>query len=477
MVFPTFGFAFFFLAVFIGFHYVFRRNLERRLFLCAASLLFYAFWDWRYCFILGASAAANYGFGLLVGLNRDHLKRKAFLVLSVVFNVALLGFFKYYDFFADSLNGLLFARSGGGFLLPLLHVVMPVGISFYTFKAMSYVFDVYLCKMPAVKSCLDVLNYLSFFPQVASGPIVHAEDFFPDMTRAIGSGLELGSRPIELDKAVLHIMLGLLKKMVFANYLSTLLVDPVFLDPLAFHALDVFLAGLAYAVVIYCDFSGYSDMAVGIALLLGFHTPANFDSPYASWSVTNFWRRWHISFSSWLRNYLYFSLGGSRFGTARTLLALFATMLLGGLWHGASWTFLLWGAMQGAALALERTFNYGTVPSPVPGKRILQVCGTFAFTYASWIVFRSGSLGQVGFFFRSLLNFKGFSPLQFSPVNVILVSAGLAMHAVPRSVLSVMFRAYRALPLPVKALAAALFFAFLSVVSMAGIAPFIYFQF
>ena len=484
MLFPTFSFAIFFLCVFVGFWYVFRRNLQRRIFLVAASYLFYSFWDWRFSFLLLASTAANYGFAILVGRSREHAWRKASLVLSVVFNLLLLGFFKYYNFFADSANGLIHLLSqspqgtaaGARFLFPILNVIMPVGISFYTFKAMSYVFDVYLCKMAPVRSFLDVMLYVSFFPQLASGPIVHAVDFFPQIAANAEAARDIEARPIQFSRASALIMSGLLKKMVFANFLSTLFVDPVFADLASCNPLESLLAAVAYSVVIYTDFSGYSDMAIGIALLLGFTTPANFDRPYASFSVTEFWKRWHITFSSWLREYLYFSMGGSRFGLARTLAALFFTMLLGGLWHGASVTFLVWGAMQGLALALERGFSCGTERSGKPWKAALQICATFGFTTVSWIVFRAGSLGDVGAFFGSLINFS--APVtRITPLVCILVAAGLLMHAVPVKARDWLSGLWQAVPLAFKGILIAVFLASIAVVSMSGVAPFIYFSF
>jgi alginate O-acetyltransferase complex protein AlgI len=480
MLFPTFRFLFFFLAVFIGFWYVFRRNLERRVFLVAASYAFYCFWDWRFCVLLLASTGANYGFGLLVGTSREHGWRKFFLVLSVVFNLLFLGFFKYYNFFAEQANELIRLAMGSpsapSFAFPALSVILPVGISFYTFKAMSYVFDAYLCEAPAVKSFLDVALYVSFFPQLASGPIARAKDFFPEIARAANAGRDPDSRPIEFDRATALIIGGLVKKMVFANFLATLFVDPVFADPASFGTIELVLAAIGYSVVIFCDFAGYSDMAIGIALLLGFRTPANFNRPYASFSVTEFWKRWHISFSSWLRNYLYFSLGGSRFGLARTLFALVVTMILGGLWHGAALTFVAWGVMQGVGLALERAFGYGNSRSKRAWVAFVQVAGTFLFATVSWIVFRAQALDDVRLFFISLGNFA-IAPRLVSPIVGVLIALGLAMHAIPRSVSERCFSAWVAIPWPVKGVAIAAFFVVLSVVSMSGVAPFIYFQF
>ncbi|HQF72581.1 MAG TPA: MBOAT family protein, partial [Treponemataceae bacterium] len=227
MIFPTFTFACFFLAVFAGFWYIFRRKTDRKIFLIAASYLFYAAWDWRFCFLLLFSTGINYGFGYLVGTRKDHLWRKLFMVLSVIANVLLLGFFKYYTAFATHLNALVRYFSSSAevssvpFTLPVISVLLPVGISFYTFKGMSYVFDVYLCRMPPVKSFADIMLYISFFPQLASGPIVHANEFLPQIDPAVAAGIEPGSRPIRFDRASALIVSGLFKKMVAANFIST----------------------------------------------------------------------------------------------------------------------------------------------------------------------------------------------------------------------------------------------------------------
>lgn len=475
MLFPTFEFAGFFLLVFIGFWYVFRRGRDRRLFLAAASYAFYAFWDWRFCFLLLGATAANYGFAALMGKTREHLKRKLVLVLAVAANLLLLGFFKYWNFFALSLTGLS-ASASWGWSLPVLNLVMPVGISFYTFKNLSYVFDVYLCKLPPVQRFLDVVLYVSFFPQIASGPIVHAVDFLPGVEAAATAGIEPGSKPIAYDRATLLILSGLFKKLVFANFLSTLFVDSVLSDPLAHGTLENLIAAVGYSAVMYADFSGYSEMAIGAALLLGFETPANFNRPYTSHSVTEFWKRWHITFSSWLREYLYFAMGGSRFGKVRNLAALFFTMVLGGLWHGAALTFVIWGVMQGLALALERLFNYGITRSPVWWKAALQVSFTFIFTTLSWMVFRAPSLESVGLWFRSLTRITVL-PSALSPTVALLLAAALGIQWYPEGARKKGFSLWVALPLPVKSLLTGLSLVLLGIVSMSGVAPFIYFQF
>ncbi|HHU36318.1 MAG TPA: MBOAT family protein [Treponema sp.] len=482
MIFPTFTFACFFLVVFIGFWYVFRRSRDRTIFLIAASYLFYAFWDWRFCFLLFFSTAINYGFGWLIGTRKEHVWRKFYLVLAVLTNVLLLGFFKYYTILATHLNALFSwgsSLSGGQesiFSLPVIAVLLPVGISFFTFKALSYVFDVYLCKISPVKSFPDIMLYISFFPQLASGPIVHASDFLPQIEPAVTAGIEPGSRPISFDRAATLIVSGLIKKMVFANFISTLLVDPIFSNLSIFNTLEVIIAAVGYSAVIYADFSGYSDMAIGIALLLGFETPENFNRPYTSFSVTEFWKRWHITFSSWLRNYLYFAFGGSRFGKKRTLFALIATMIIGGLWHGASIPFLIWGGMQGCVLALERAFNYGTKRSLEPWKAAVQILTTFSFVTLSWVVFRSSNLQALGLWFTSLKNFS--IPLSISlPVPLFLIFLTITTQFVPSYIRKRSMKCWITVPIPVKGIFLAAFFVILSIVSMSGIAPFIYFQF
>ena len=478
MLFPTFSFLLFFLAVFIGFWYVFRAPATRRAFLVFANFAFYAFSSIPFCALLLASALANYAFALLIGKNREYLQRKTFLIISIVFNLLILGFFKYYGFFAEQVNALILGLSRGSAtrLLPIIAVGMPLGLSYYTFKAMSYVFDVYLCKINATSNFADVLIYISFFPQIASGPIVHAEDFFPSLPQALSAGAGAAEKPIRFDKASALIVSGLAKKLVFSNFLSTLVVSPVFEDLTAVHSLDALFAAFAYTIVIYCDFSGYSDIAIGVALLLGFETPLNFRRPYASFSVTEFWKRWHITFSAWLRDYLYFSLGGSRFGLARTLFALLFTMVLGGLWHGASWTFLLWGAMQGAALVLERALGYGERPAKNIALRVLQTAGTFLFATLSWVVFRASSIAEIGEWLRALANFD--SSISFvAPLPLILAGAGLLMHFVPQRINAALFRAWTLSPFYVKGALLAAFFAGLSAVGMSAVAPFIYFSF
>ena len=497
---------------------MFKKRLSRKIFLIIVSYAFYAVWDWRLCFLLLASSVLNWAFacGVSLGaaqLGAESLKgvgskvrgaRRVALVFAVITNIAILGFFKYYDFFADSFNVVMFHYFGDGFtnLLPILHVILPVGISFYTFKGLSLVFDAAdqtlfvgygnysqmstlftetanskRAALSSTRGFIDTLVYISFFPQVASGPITHAAQFYQDLDTATES------TTIDFSTASALIMSGLLKKLVFANYLSTLLVNPVFVDLPTYTGSMALLAAIGYSSVIYCDFSGYSDMAIGIALLLGFTTPKNFDRPYISCSVGDFWRRWHITFSTWLKKYLYFKLGGSRHGLARTVLALAITFILSGLWHGAHWMFVLWGAMQGVALIIEHCAKYGKKPASNSFDHALQVIVTFAFTTISWVVFRAANFKEVVAWWHALLQsphgFFGTSSTEsiLSPLVITLLALSLAMHLVPAKVRADGLSIWEATPLVIKSIFIAVFFIILSVFGMSSVAPFIYFSF
>ena len=322
--------------------------------------------------------------GRLIGRSDDDGFRKSVLGVAVAALMLVLGFFKYYGFFLNSLQDVLFAI-GLQRDLPFLQIILPVGISFFTFQAISYVVDVYRGDVAYREKPLDVLLYISLFPQLVAGPIVRAADFLPQLERqaqltrsAVVGGLVL-------------CWFGLMKKMVVANYLAADLVDPVFLDPGSYSSLMVLLATYGYAIQIYCDFSGYSDIAIGTAALLGFHFKVNFNQPYRATSLQDFWRRWHMSLSQWLRDYLYIPLGGSRFGTWKTYRNLFVTMFLGGLWHGAAWNFVIWGSLHGAWLGMERAMGIGQ-HGKTTWRSLMGWLVTFHVVCAAWIFFRASDL-------------------------------------------------------------------------------------
>lgn len=325
MFFPTISFAVFFLSVFFLYWYIFRQEKERKILLTAASYFFYAMWDWRFCILLFVFTLINYFYGFLLDKEKNYAPRKAIVIIICIIDILYLGFFKYLYTLLSYLNQFFPDMFVNSTLLTLRSwsLLVPVGISYYTFQCMSYVFDIYLCKIRHVKSFWDFLLYVSFFPQLSSGPIVQAEYFFKDLPRALNCDNEKGAKPIAFDRAIVFLISGLYKKMIISNFLTILVTDKIFANPSFYNTWELIFGLLCYTIIIYADFSGYSDMAIGIGILLGFNTPANFNRPYVSKSITEFWRRWHISFSSWLRDYLYFGLGGSRFGLARALFALF----------------------------------------------------------------------------------------------------------------------------------------------------------
>ncbi|UTC73987.1 MBOAT family protein [Treponema sp. OMZ 792] len=491
MFFPTISFAVFFLSVFFLYWYIFRQEKERKILLTAASYFFYAMWDWRFCILLFVFTLINYFYGFLIDKEKNYVPRKAIVIIICILDILYLGFFKYLygllsylnTFFPDMYSVSPFLSHVRSWSL-----LLPVGISYYTFRCMSYVFDIYLCKIRHVKSFWDFLLYVSFFPQLSSGPIVQAEYFFKDLPRALNCDNEKGARPIAFDNAIVLLISGLYKKMIISNFLTILVTDKIFANPSFYNTWELIFGVLCYTIIIYADFSGYSDMAIGIGILLGFNTPANFNRPYVSKSITEFWRRWHISFSSWLRDYLYFGLGGSRFGLARALFALFFTMLIAGLWHGASWTFLIWGAMQGTMLCIERIFSevkkkkalggepLGEKQNVKKGFDFLKIIPVFIFINISWLVFFSSSLSELNLYLRSLGNVS--QPFQIiSPFILLIFFAGLILQLPSESLRKKAFTIYSRLPMIFKVVITVSFLAAVYAVSTSGIPPFIYFAF
>ena len=346
MLFPTVDFAIFFVLVFVG-HWLLNHLAQPwKWFMIAASYVFYAWWDPRFVLLLvGVSVLAQLG---AIAVSKARTPRARLVVNGVAVTLLLLplAFFKYYGFFAVNVTNTL-TSFGMDSSIPLIQVVLPVGISFFTFMAIAYVVDVFRGDFE-VAGWTDVFLYLSFFPHLVAGPIVRPGELIPQIRE------RRDERHVDVAGAAWMILGGLFKKVVVSSYLAAQIVDPVFGDPFTRSAPDALFAILGYAIVIYADFSGYTDIAIGIAKLLGFRFPKNFDRPYAASSIQDFWRRWHMTLSRWLRDYLYIPLGGNRRGARRTLINIFVTMLLGGLWHGAAWTFVFWGAYHGALLAAEQ---------------------------------------------------------------------------------------------------------------------------
>ncbi|XBQ16559.1 MAG: MBOAT family protein [Oceanicaulis sp.] len=463
MLFPTLVFGVFFAVVLAGAWALEFSNARRKLFLLAASFVFYGWWDWRFCALLIASASLNWLVGKAIAANRGNAAAGLFTAIGVAINLAILGFFKYFGFFVES-AGVALAALGLERDLPLIQVILPVGISFYTFQGISYVVDLKRGQLEKPAGYVDTLLYISFFPQLVAGPIVRAKEFLPqlDLTPKISRGMiALGG---------LLIVWGLFKKTVIAAELADGLVDPVFFDPASYGPVDLLFAVYAYAVQIYCDFSAYSDIAIGCAALLGYRFQRNFDQPYRASSFQDFWRRWHISLSTWLRDYLYIPLGGSKGGRVATARNLFLTMFLGGIWHGAAWTFVVWGAFHGAALVIERALGLAR-----SGRGLLGIVLTFHGVCAAWILFRAPDFSVAAAYFASF--FTEGAGLILTPFLAALTLAGLAMHALPPRGIERFAGLLARLPSPVAALVFAGLFLIVEALRRPGVAPFIYFQF
>ena len=358
---------------------------HRLVFLTLMSYLFYAWWDFRFVPLMILSTSADYAAGRAIALSRSASRRTTLLVLLLIFNLGILAIFKYYDFFVGSLEGL--ARLLGYHPeWPLLQVLLPVGISFYTFNSISYTIDVYRGKLAPARSFLEFSAFVAMFPHLVAGPIVR----YADMARQF-ERLRARPRPAEWVTGVWMFAIGMAKKVLVADVVARGLVDPLWSQAGTLDAAGAWLAALGYTVQIYFDFSGYSDMAVGLALLLGFRFPQNFDSPYQSSSIGEFWRRWHMSLSFWLRDYVYIPLGGSRGGAILVGRNLLLTMFLGGLWHGAAWIFVVWGLYHGALLAAH---SYLARHGWVPRSRPLAVAATFLSVVVGWVLFRARSLSE-----------------------------------------------------------------------------------
>ncbi len=394
---------FIFFAVVFSLVWTLRKNLSRKYVLTAASFLFYGVWDWRFLGLIMFVIGVCYLVGLKVGPNTALSKsqRKLWLTGGIVAALGVLGLFKYFNFFADSftdLAGLIGLNAGS----VTLNLVLPVGISFYTFQAISYMVDVYRKDIPADRSLLDVAFYIAFFPQLVAGPIVRASDFIPQM------GAARKWVDVNIGAMCFLFLIGFIKKAGVSDNIAPY-VDLIFAQPDSYTALTVIAGVFLYGVQIYCDFSGYSDMAIACAGLLGYRFPPNFDAPYLSPDIQDFWRRWHISLSSWLRDYLYIPLGGSRCSNMRRNINLMTTMLLGGLWHGASFNFVIWGGLHGGALVVERIWNKRVASKFSPMGLFGAAIGTivtFYFVNLCWIFFRADTLGKAFAMSKTYLTFS-----------------------------------------------------------------------
>jgi alginate O-acetyltransferase complex protein AlgI len=475
MLFPTVDFAIFFVVVFLGHWLLNPRPLPWKIFMIAASYVFYAWWDWHFVWLLaGVSAIAQLG-ALAVDRRRERDARR--LTMAVAVGAALLPllYFKYYGFFAVNATNAL-SSLGLHASVPLVEVILPVGVSFYTFMAISYVVDVYRGETrPA--GWADTFLYLSFFPHLVAGPIVRPGELIPQIQ------LRRDPKHIDVAGAAWLIFGGLFKKVVISSYLASAIVDPVFGDPSRHSAIEALVAIWGYAVVIYADFSGYTDIAIGAANLLGFRFPQNFDRPYSARSLRDFWRRWHMTLSRWLRDYLYIPLGGSKRGEQRTYANIMVTMVLGGLWHGAAWTFVFWGGLHGVGQAIGYWRRRRRVAAGLPEQDDsragvwLQRLATFHLVCLGWVFFRADTFGTATSMLGRLVTGWSTPTLLVTPLVLVAIALMLALQLLPRGAGRLI--ADRVAELRPAAMGAVLAVALFVIATLGprGVAPFIYFQF
>jgi len=479
MLFPTITFAIFFAVVLAG-HLRLRTDPQRwKPFMLASSYLFYGWWDWRFVSLLVGSTVFNWAMGRLLDRFQHRFLRWTVLFVAVVTNLAVLGLFKYYHFLLEAVTSGFGSQPG----LPLLDLILPIGISFYTFQALSYVVDLYRKDLES-RSLVDVAVYLAFFPQLVAGPIVRATEFLPQLD-------DISKRSeFEASEAAWLIGRGLMKKVVVAGYLAETVVDPVFAAPSTATGTELLMAFYGYAIQIYADFSGYTDIAIGVALLLGFRFPQNFNNPYRALSVQDFWRRWHMTLSRWLRDYLYIPLSGNRRNRAVTYLNVMATMLLGGLWHGAAWNFVAWGSLHGFALVIGRVVRrrrslrslgeFGSAKrpglnKPEPWPTPVKWLATFHLVAVAWIPFRADGFGIAWDFFTSLIT----TPPIDRPdlVAVALILGALAAQIMPSNIGQWLFTQYARITPTVQSATIGAWVFLVASLGPEGVAPFIYFQF
>lgn len=464
---------FVFLGIALAGYWLLRHQLFRLAFLALMSCVFYMAWNPAYIFLILMSVTVDYVAGVRMSDAPNQNIRKAWLAASLTVNLGLLATFKYYNFFASAVadTGSLF-----GLELSMLHidVLLPVGISFYTFESLSYTIDVYKGQIPPTRSFTRFSCFITFFPHLVAGPIVRASDFLAQLRERPRLG------PESVGEGAFLIATGLIKKVVFADYLALNLIDRVFDDPSAYSSAEVMIGLYAYTLQIFCDFSGYTDVARGSALLFGLRLPENFDRPYQATSPAEFWRRWHMTLSTWLRDYLYFPLGGSHVSPGRAYFNLWITVFLVGLWHGAAWTFVIYGILHATSMVVHRFFyrlagrSSNTVdPFAI---RAMKVFGTLHFVVLSRIFFRASDLDNALDVIRQL--FAGSTALFHITAGVwALLLAGYALHYTPRGWFEMLRTGFVRLPAPAQGIVLAGVASALMLVATEDAVPYIYFQF
>ena len=471
MLFNSFEYVVFLVVAFSLFWAIARAKLWRTVLLLFASWLFYMSWNATFIVLIVASTTLDYLVGLGLARWSRAAVRRGLLGLSLVGNVGLLCLFKYADFGIGAVHDAL-ALAGVEVSRPYLGLVLPVGISFYTFQTLSYTIDVYRGVIAPTRSFLDFATFVSFFPQLVAGPIVRAGDFLPQLEKPPSLDVARAS------DALYRILTGMTKKVLVADYLAASFVDRVFENPGGYSSAEVLVAALGYTCQIYFDFSGYTDIAIGSAKLFGFELPENFRRPYTATGPIEFWRRWHITLSSFIRDYVYIPLGGSRVGRSRTYVNLFIAFMVTGIWHGAGWTFVVWGLLHAVAVAGNRAWRDVTgraPPSSGASKHALVALHTVYVTL-HWPLFRAPTLADAGAYYERLLDLD-FASLHVPPSVLVVIAAAYALHYLPVS-WSVRLRdRLAALPAPAQALVVTAVSAAVVWVGSEQASPFIYFQF
>lgn len=471
MSFLSFHFLIFFLVVFFVANF-WLRETSRKLFLTLASYYFYMIWDWRFAGLLLLLTVANFVCGIYLYRMETRAGKRLWLTASLVLSLGVLAYFKYANFFIDSVNEVITTVGFGG-ELPLLSILLPVGISFYTFQAISYTLDIYRDRMKPVEDPIDFALFVAFFPQLVAGPIVRASYFLPQLEK----DPVFDSRKVEEGFALM--MQGFIKKIFFADLLARHFVDPAFVQPELYSPAFLLLAVYAYSYQIYMDFSGYTDIARGAARTLGYELQINFHRPYKATTVSNFWQRWHISMSSFFRDYLFFGLGGSRSGNVYLNVVL--TFVAIGVWHGAGWNFVVYGVLHGSMVAGERWLRNrhkarGLKEVKYSGVRLVyRIVLIFHVVALARILFRSGSVGAAGDYARAMLDFTN-TALPVSALGIGVLLLAVVLHYLPESWSINLIDYFTRIP--------SLFQAGIIVSAMyclvafsGGAAPFIYFQF
>lgn len=466
-----------FLVLFVGFMMVYEclrsRQTFKMIFTILFSLYFYYKSSAECCFILLGVCVSDYLLGRWMGaVSRDWIRR-GIVGINLVVNIGMLVYFKYFNLLAHS-----WAQITGGHY-DFMDIILPAGISFFTFRSISYIVDIYRRDIEAERNFLHYTFYLTFFPPLLAGPVVRAKDMLPQ----IKANPE--ATPEMIGEGFFLIMVGLIKKVIVADYISGNFVNRVFDNPALYSGFENVMGCIGFTIQLYCDFSGYSDMAIGIALLLGYRFKDNFRAPFKAQNPTEFWHRWHISLSTWLRDYVYIPMGGSRKGKFRTYLNNFLTMLIGGLWHGASWMYVLWGAYHGLLLVCHKAFkNIVKLPESLKGSTLLKIINTsvtFGLVVIGFAIFRADSLETLGAMGTQIINdFHASVAPQFVESYLMIVLAigfALIMHYSPKRWTTGLAEAYISIPIVFQGLTLAIVLFFVIQASSSDLVPFIYLQY